>query len=95
MRGEMRFLVEVEPRFNYARDQHETVFHERGAVFRSPRLSLAPRPSPLAPMSLKVHNTLTGKLEAFEPLVPGKVGMYSCGVTVYDLSTDAAAASDA
>ena len=37
-------------------------------------------------MSLKVHNTLTGKLEEFEPLVPGKVGMYSCGVTVYDRS---------
>ena len=29
-------------------------------------------------------NTLTGKKEVFEPLVPGKVGMYVCGVTVYD-----------
>jgi cysteinyl-tRNA synthetase len=37
-------------------------------------------------MSLKVHNTLTGRLEAFEPLVPGRVGMYVCGVTVYDRS---------
>ena len=37
-------------------------------------------------MSLKVHNTLTGKLEPFEPLVPGRVGMYVCGVTVYDRS---------
>jgi cysteinyl-tRNA synthetase len=37
-------------------------------------------------MSLKVHNTLSGKLEPFEPLVPGRVGMYVCGVTVYDRS---------
>ncbi len=33
---------------------------------------------------LKIHNTLTGKKEAFEPLVPGTVRMYVCGVTVYD-----------
>ena len=37
----MRFLLEVEPRFNYARDEHETVFHEKGAVFKSPSLCLA------------------------------------------------------
>ena len=41
VRGEMRFRVEVEPRFNYARDPHQVVFHESGAVFRSPDLSLA------------------------------------------------------
>jgi GH15 family glucan-1,4-alpha-glucosidase len=41
VRGEMPFLLEVEPRFNYARDPHETVFHEKGAVFQSPSLSLA------------------------------------------------------
>ncbi len=35
-------------------------------------------------MALRVYNTLTGKKEAFQPLVPGKVGMYVCGVTVYD-----------
>ena len=33
---------------------------------------------------LKVYNTLSGKKEAFEPLVPGAVRMYVCGVTVYD-----------
>ena len=33
---------------------------------------------------LMIHNTMTGMKEAFEPLVPGKVGMYVCGVTVYD-----------
>ncbi len=35
-------------------------------------------------MSLRVYNTMSGKKEEFEPLVPGKVKMYVCGVTVYD-----------
>ncbi len=35
-------------------------------------------------MALRVYNTLTGEKELFVPLVPGKVGMYVCGVTVYD-----------
>ena len=34
---------------------------------------------------LKIYNTLTRKKEIFKPLVPGKVGMYVCGMTVYDL----------
>jgi cysteinyl-tRNA synthetase len=36
-------------------------------------------------MTLKVFNTLTGRKEDFSPLVPGKIGMYVCGVTVYDM----------
>ena len=36
-------------------------------------------------MSLRIYNTLSQTKEAFEPLVPGKVGMYVCGVTVYDV----------
>jgi cysteinyl-tRNA synthetase len=35
---------------------------------------------------IKIFNTLTGKKEEFVPLHPGKVGMYVCGVTVYDYS---------
>lgn len=35
-------------------------------------------------MSLRLYNTLTGTKEPFTPLQPGKVGMYVCGVTVYD-----------
>ena len=34
--------------------------------------------------SLKIHNTLTRKKEVFEPLTPGRVGIYVCGPTVYD-----------
>jgi cysteinyl-tRNA synthetase len=33
---------------------------------------------------LQIHNTLTRKKELFAPRVPGKVGMYVCGPTVYD-----------
>ena len=33
---------------------------------------------------LKIYNTLTGRKETFEPLVPKTVRMYVCGVTVYD-----------
>lgn len=35
-------------------------------------------------MTLKIFNTLTRQKEEFTPLVPGKVGMYVCGMTVYD-----------
>ncbi len=37
-------------------------------------------------MGLKVYNTLTRRVQEFEPLEAGKVGMYVCGVTVYDSS---------
>lgn len=35
-------------------------------------------------MSLRLFNSLTGQVETFEPLVPGQVGMYVCGMTIYD-----------
>ena len=40
VRGEIRFRVDVQPRFNYGRDSHEVVFHENGVFFQSPALSL-------------------------------------------------------
>ncbi len=35
-------------------------------------------------MTLRVYNTMSGRKEEFRPLNPPKVGMYACGVTVYD-----------
>ena len=32
---------------------------------------------------MRLHNTLTGKVEEFTPLVPGQLGLYVCGVTPY------------
>ncbi|ENM5918084.1 cysteine--tRNA ligase [Vibrio mimicus] len=34
---------------------------------------------------LKIYNSLTRQKEEFKPIVAGKVGMYVCGVTIYDL----------
>ena len=34
---------------------------------------------------LKIYNTLKREKEEFKPINPNKVGMYVCGVTVYDL----------
>ena len=36
-------------------------------------------------MTLRLHNTLTRQLEPFEPITPGQVRMYVCGMTIYDL----------
>ena len=37
------------------------------------------------PMSLRLHNTLSRTTEVFEPIEPGHVRMYVCGITIYDL----------
>ena len=34
-------------------------------------------------MTIRLFNTMTRKIEEFKPLVPGKMGFYSCGPTVY------------
>ncbi len=34
---------------------------------------------------LHIYNSLSRKKEAFTPIEPGKIGMYVCGMTVYDL----------
>ncbi len=36
-------------------------------------------------MALRIHNTLSRRVEAFRPITPGHVGMYVCGMTIYDL----------
>src|SRR4030066_83756 len=33
---------------------------------------------------MKIYNTFTGRKEEFVPLIPNKVKIYACGVTVYD-----------
>ena len=37
-------------------------------------------------MSLQIYNTMSGAKEPFVPLSDGKVGIYVCGPTVYDMS---------
>jgi cysteinyl-tRNA synthetase len=35
-------------------------------------------------MTIRLHNTLTQRLEPFEPITPGEAKMYVCGITPYD-----------
>lgn len=35
-------------------------------------------------MTIKIHNTLSGKKEVLQPLEPGHVKLYVCGITSYD-----------
>ncbi|HBS29321.1 MAG TPA: hypothetical protein DEB06_07685, partial [Phycisphaerales bacterium] len=37
-------------------------------------------------MPLRLHNTLTGRVEPFVPIDPARVTFYSCGPTVYDFA---------
>jgi GH15 family glucan-1,4-alpha-glucosidase len=41
VRGDMRFVVDVAPRFDYARDPHEVALTPHGALFRSRELTLS------------------------------------------------------
>ena len=42
-------------------------------------------PYPLSSMNaLKIYNTLAREKQTFSPIIPGKVGMYVCGMTIYD-----------
>ena len=36
-------------------------------------------------MALRLYNTLSRRKEAFSPIEPGKVGIYACGITAYDV----------
>jgi GH15 family glucan-1,4-alpha-glucosidase len=84
IRGELRFRLDCQPRFNYGRDEHETAFSERGALFRSPELTLAlTAPIPLsesgagarAEFVLAAGETCTFVLEAAEGgEVPAPIG---------------------
>jgi GH15 family glucan-1,4-alpha-glucosidase len=65
VRGDMRFRVDVDPRFDYARASHTTTIHEHGAVFESPALTLALH-SPI-PM----HEAAAGVVGEFK-LQPGE-----------------------
>ena len=37
-------------------------------------------------MTIEIYNTLTRRKEPLRPIEPGKLRMYVCGVTTYDLT---------
>ena len=77
VRGEMRFLVDVAPRFDYGRGHHELAVTRHGALFRSPELGLSlATSSPLeivdggdvrAHITLRAGETATFVLDRVEP----------------------------
>ena len=60
VRGEMRFRLELEPRFDYGRADHEAEQHEHGILFRSRDLCLALQATtPFACDGRDVHSEFT------------------------------------
>jgi cysteinyl-tRNA synthetase len=35
---------------------------------------------------IRIHNSMGGAKEELQPLAPGRIGIYVCGDTVYDLA---------
>jgi GH15 family glucan-1,4-alpha-glucosidase len=61
VRGWVPFQVEVEPRFDYGRQAHETYLHKHGAVFESPTLTVAlssPVPLERSEEGIRAHSIL-------------------------------------
>jgi GH15 family glucan-1,4-alpha-glucosidase len=65
VRGELRFRVSVDPRFDYARAAHKTFVHDEGAVFESNGLTL------VLHSRVKLHQTDGGVAGEFG-LSPGE-----------------------
>lgn len=80
---------DAELRFSFQRAAGEKQERQlRRQATRSLLFDLADWFSGMAKEKPKFHiyNTMTKQKEVFEPRVEGKVGMYVCGVTSYDLS---------
>jgi GH15 family glucan-1,4-alpha-glucosidase len=60
VRGQMRFALRCEPRFNYGRDRHATAISSGGASFRSPSLTMT------LGTSVALRQTATGVSAEFE-----------------------------
>jgi ribonuclease BN (tRNA processing enzyme) len=67
VRGRVTFRVEVEPRFDYGRQDHRTRLDERGAVFESPTLAVAldsPLPLERSEKGVTAHFALPARQSA-------------------------------
>src|SRR3982074_3393488 len=58
VRGQMRFQMHLEPRFNYARDDHEVNLHEHGAIFRSRDITMGMEST--VPLKVVAGNAVSG-----------------------------------
>jgi GH15 family glucan-1,4-alpha-glucosidase len=63
VRGQMRFVVDVAPRFDYARVRHEVALTAHGAVFRSAGLGLGLGLSAGCPLEVVEGGDVRGRIE--------------------------------
>jgi cysteinyl-tRNA synthetase len=73
-------------------DQNATITPVFSVTLRLDSIRLSPvsricgfKPYHFSPMTIRLFNSLSRTVEPFTPLHTGKVGMYVCGMTVYDL----------
>jgi GH15 family glucan-1,4-alpha-glucosidase len=78
VRGEMRFVLDCEPAFDYGRQPHEIEIHDRSAVFHTPdqTVHLCPVPPPDGPLAAETPEVrVTDQSVRLEgTLVAGDVG---------------------
>jgi len=63
VRGVVEFEVQVHPRFDYGREEHEVELHPHGVLFRAPSLSLA--------LEGAIAKTMSGGVDALERVGSG------------------------
>jgi GH15 family glucan-1,4-alpha-glucosidase len=98
VRGQMRFRVEVEPRFDYARERHKVEPHPHGIIFETPRMIVAlasktplerTRTGACARFVLSANQSATFMLEPVEeatvprPLSPAVTGELATETVAY------------
>ncbi len=83
VRGQMTFVIECQPRFNYGRDDHEVTITDDGAMFRSRTMNLNVSPSRRGPR-------LAGSIEAAGTgaRVKGTLKVGDIGAMVIDTAPD-------
>ena len=80
------FRHRLEKEKNRSKERNAQVWRAlvRCAVAARECIYTARHSSILARVMLRIYNSLTRTKQDFIPRVPGKVGMYVCGITVYD-----------
>jgi len=69
VRGVVEFEVQVHPRFDYGREEHEVELHPHGVLFRAPSLSLA--------LEGAIAKTMSGGVDALERVGSGVRALFA------------------
>ncbi len=74
-------------KIRFDREQIEIPFPQRRGPRSRGRFHAGPAPEGRRGsrrMTLRLHNTLTRRIEPFVPLTPGRASLYTCGPTIYN-----------